>query len=155
MTLTKHKTEQAWPPGTDHLQKQGEAVEPIGVEHCWTLKGDKGAIHFVATAYPADSDIGRVFADLSFTNVHEGTVWEGRDVGWHLPEGTVNTSDAVYEDCEVLDGRCYYRGSGLAAWDLVKEWAKLGFGDDTVWAALIGAYVMQFGDEEKLAPDGG
>lgn len=113
---------------------------------CYILEGRRGAVQFVfwATGEPAQGiDPKR--------HIHEGT-WRvtGVDVGYHSRKRR-NHWDCKELKCDVLDGTCYYSGSGLAASDLLQAfWEE---GDEAVWRELERWYERELSGRRKKGED--
>jgi hypothetical protein len=67
----------------------------------------------------------------------------GWDLGYHSP-APMYDGDSPMDSCDVLDGECYYDGSGLNADLLIENF--LEHGDTYVWAALEAYYRCTFED---------
>jgi hypothetical protein len=103
------------------------------------LKGALGAVQWmIGTSW----DVASARGPKSW---RDGSKPEGWDLGYHSPKPLYNEHSPM-KSCDVLDGLCYYDGSGVNADLLIENF--LGQGDDYVWAALEAYYHFTFEDGE-------
>ncbi|MEN6429955.1 MAG: hypothetical protein ABFC80_03795 [Coriobacteriales bacterium] len=137
---------------------RAEGMEPYdsdygiqGVTLRMVLKGEKGAVHFMAHTdwYPphVQQELARKGESRYLSPLLEFKPM-GAEVDYHSPRPMYEGQEPFIESCEYLDGRpCYYGGSSLRA----QEWVTilLKEGSDGVWKALEDEYRRLFGSDER------
>lgn len=99
--------------------------------HRWLLYTDLGVFAFVAGPLPAVA--ASILPDV---RVVDGRPWCGWDLGFHSPK-PLSDDYKPQDSCDVLEGPCYYEGSGLTGIRLFLEWADSGGDDEVIWKALL------------------
>lgn len=112
-----------------------------GMDIRWMLRGPKGAVQFLMSTgwVPGEKGVPPQISDLYPSGSDLGyharvPQWEGQEIYGH-------------ESCDVLGGRCYYDGSGLAARDLLREFTREG--ERVIWTALEARYAALTGPGEE------
>lgn len=105
-----------------------------GVEMCFVLKGEKGAVNFT------------IYTNWHLPSVtHKGEPLPA-DRGYHSPVAMYDGQPIISDSCPYLDGKpCYYDGSGLAAEGLFQ--VLLTRGSDGVWEELEAYYHSTFDED--------
>lgn len=110
-----------------------------GVECAFYLKGPEGAIQFVIFT---NWMLPHVQLELDRRDDHTSCHPMPADLGYHSYIPRYEGQEALTEDCPIIGGRCYYDGSGLAAYRvydiLVSE------GSEDVWKRLEQEYRSRF-----------
>lgn len=108
-----------------------------GMEVRFLLRGPKGATQFL---FYTDWIPG-LKEEMRHQRRHGGgTPWpahlwpNGVDVGYHAHQPQYDQHPLMSEDCPILEGPCYYDGSGLAGSDLMYEF--INGGELAVWPVL-------------------
>jgi hypothetical protein len=126
-----------------------KVVESQGArtKHCWYLMGAAGAVQFVAAEISPHTSLHAMLSGFSTPLPADarGALWDGVDVGYHSPIRRPECEHATYQ-CDVLEGGCFYGGSGLAAIELADFWVSRGFDDEVIWEYLAEAYREVFGN---------
>lgn len=109
--------------------------KPDDMTRCeWLVIGPPhGAVQYVEWRYPDDSPVARIIGDTR----------QPVDVGYHSTKQRWKGQDA--SDCDVIEGRCYYDGSGLHA-EHVRELFDRD-GEEALWEYLERYFVETFEDE--------
>lgn len=114
------------------------------------LVGPKGAVQWhIGTDWmpeAARNDVARRVAihGLSRRPEQDYQKPHGWDLGYHSPTPMYEGHEPTHHKCDLLDGPCYYDGSGLAADDLIEGF--LNGGDEWVWNRLEAYYRHHFHD---------
>lgn len=103
----------------------------------WVIKGEKGAVQFLmstGTYLPSSFDEkGSIF------NAGRPSAW---DIGYHSPTPMFEGQTLVSDNCEFIEGPCYYDGSGLQAEEPMNVFLEKG--SEALWKYLIEYYNSQF-----------
>ena len=115
-----------------------------GVTMRWILKGPLGAIQFVVyTNWQLPHVQAEMNAKLesgrSHACLHNPMP---ADLGYHSPKPLYEDQSPMSGKCDVLDGKCYYAGSGLNAEPIFQLLVEKGH--EAVWTALEQEYAEQF-----------
>lgn len=112
--------------------------------HRWLLIGAAGAVQFIANEIPAGTQMRQVYSSFTRHRPHpNGALWDGRDLGYHSPR-PMHEGMAMMQTCDVIEGQCWYDGSGLQAIELCDEWAAAGYDDEVIWRTLEEHYLYTF-----------
>lgn len=136
--------------GKLHRRKEVGDREAGSVRHSWYLIGARGAAQFIADEIFPGTALHAVYSGFQYRvepMAANGAIWNGTDVGHHSPVPTYEDQPSMGE-CHILEGDCFYDGSGLAGQDLCQLWASLGFDDDVIWSRLEGHYRYVFLGED-------
>ncbi|MFI6179801.1 hypothetical protein ACIA8R_29950 [Nonomuraea sp. NPDC051191] len=117
----------------------------------WVVKGPEGAVQVAFAQQPP----------TQWQTLDDGTFpggWTGRDLGVHSPT-SFRSDEAMHDDCPFLPGLCFYAGSSVPAFDLVRQWAAAGYDDEVIWraaelhyrAVFIDGIIVEAETEEMLA----
>lgn len=126
-----------------------------GVELSFYLVGDKGGVQFkfntgwllpetVGVETPFDwrsmgsHDYARAMHGRDTANMFPMVV----DLGYHSPRPLYEGQTLLTEDCPIIDGPCYYDGSGLNAEPVFEVFLREG--SPGVWQALANYYDETF-----------
>lgn len=115
----------------------------IGGLYIWfILKGEKGAVQFNVSFPVYLNHINKQILD--YVNKIEGC-----DVGYHSPKPMYEGQRVIDENCHILEGKCYYDGSGLRAYEWADEiFSKPGSDhEEIIFKKLEEEYLMRFCDE--------
>lgn len=111
-----------------------------GMGITWCLRGPKGAACFkISTDWiPGELSPGHGLDANGMSSIHR-LFPMGTDVGYHARNPQWEGQEqCAHGECHLIDGRCYYDGSGLEASDLIKEFILEG--ESVVWKALETVY---------------
>lgn len=123
-----------------------------GMSIRFVLKGPAGAVQWLVNMHhwvPGNVHYGHVettdnqpvsLVPLKYPQVGDGMA---TDLGYHSPREMYEGQYGPREDCEYIDGPCWYDGSGLNAEPILE--AFLSHGPHAVWAALARYYMQTFG----------
>lgn len=116
-----------------------------GVEIRWYLIGPEGVIQFVVFT---NWMLARTYSEwlepihgLCKDHVNRPM---GADVGYHSRIPLYEGHSITQNDCKLLNGPCYYDGSGLRA----EEWLTVLIeqGGDAIWALMEQMYIERFSE---------
>ncbi|MEU4511751.1 hypothetical protein AB0G05_19845 [Nonomuraea wenchangensis] len=93
----------------------------------WVVKGLEGAVQVAFAQQPVTQ--WQALEDDMFPGG-----WTGRDLGIHSPT-SFRSDESMHGDCPFLPDLCFYTGSSLPAFDLVRQWAAAGYDDEVIWRA--------------------
>jgi hypothetical protein len=101
-----------------------------GMEIRWYLRGPKGVAQFVMyTDWPPSSQSPRLDGRRSFPMA--------ADLGYHALSPQYD-GHIGRDDCHLIDGECFYDGSGLQAKRLMERF--FAEGEDAIWTMLQWTY---------------
>lgn len=108
------------------------------------LLGAKGAVQFIYYIMPEC-----YFLSPTLRNLKDGSVILPVDRGYHSPKPFWEDSTSMPE-CDVLEGACYYDGSGLAAYPIADAWIDANEDEEIIYQ-LLGEYYQYtfYPNEEK------
>jgi len=113
-------------------------------------RGSLGVVQFVLfTAWHLDETNDRLWSDQSKTRdvLHTLSSPMAADLGYHSPKPMWEGQEHHgRDDCYLLDGTCYYDGSGLNAeepWRALREG-----GSAALWEYMDGYYAKVFGEPD-------
>lgn len=113
-----------------------------GVDMRWYLKGESGVVQFVVyTGW----HLPHVREELRNVPTQHHTM--GADVGYHSKTPMYEGQEATHE-CNILNGPCYYDGSGLHALEMFDRLTEEG--GEVVWVRLQKYYERTFGVETEM-----
>lgn len=109
----------------------------------WYLRGERGVAQFmVFTGWHLPETAAKLNEPPMRLSPVTGRTWNPMepnpaDVGYHSPR-PLHGGEIRREDCRILDGPCYYDGSGLAADEPFRLLVE--HGSDAVWDFLADYY---------------
>ena len=110
-----------------------------GVELCFILKGEQGAIQFVIYT---NWMLPHVREEYDLKTNHHLCHPIPADIGYHSRTPKYEGQKSLTDDCTVIGGACYYDGSGLQAEDVFNIMVEKG--GDAMWAEMEDRYNQLF-----------
>lgn len=115
-----------------------------GMQIRFTLKGERGAVQWLCYTgwhlphVQREKRNWQQSYDREFNKVYP----QNYDLGYHSPTPHYEGQTRMSEKCEILDGPCYYDGSGLNGEPFVEMFLREG--DTAVWRELERYYAHVF-----------
>lgn len=119
----------------------------IGVKMTFSLKGPKGAVHWVISPSWYVESTRQMWLRMERERMerepakNKPDAW---DIGYHSPEPRYEGQKPMQECCHILGGTCYYDGSSLQAEKLIEGF--LSGGEEWLWLKLEDYYRYTFED---------
>lgn len=109
------------------------------------MLGAAGAVQFVAWEYLPGTAVFDVMRRIGFCPLTaDGHPWQAVDVGYHSPRPMYEEHSPM-GSCHLLEGDCFYDGSGLQAEKLLERVMVNGeIVDDLIWVFLEEYYAWRF-----------
>lgn len=116
-----------------------------GVDMMWYLKGELGAIQFVVyTNWHLPHVQKNLDARIDDQFPHLCCHPQPADVGYHSPTPQYEGQTLMIENCQVINGPCYYDSTCLQAQDIFNILVKEG--GDAVWKEMEKFYIQRLGE---------
>lgn len=103
----------------------------------YLVLGEAGAVQFLADRYDPASPLAsgrRMGGSVS----PDGAAWVAMTLGFHSPVPLQEWK--APEECDVLEGPCYFECDGMVGEDLLQAWAQMGWDEGKLWDLLELAY---------------
>jgi len=131
------------------VEKPERQGEDETLRSTWYVIGRRGAVQFVYFKHLAGgwmAEHAKTAPPGIYTMTADGHALMAVDVGYHSPTPRYDDQPSM-GGCDVLEGDCFYDGSGLAGIRLLELWAENFFDDEVVWRYLELDYVETFHEE--------